>query len=138
MNNLIIKSNNLIIKSNKVIRHEIYYQGILENVMLGTHKKLPCGITDITTHDTHAEIKKWNKWKEAIGQLLSYNTFDYKPNLQIYLFHNYLHTKKLNAIKVFNKYDITPFEFLCDEDKGKLLIINLLNNKCIFKDDLKN
>jgi hypothetical protein len=127
-----------IIAKNIIIpkRHEIYYQEILENVLQGKHKVLPCGITDVTTHNTHAEIKKWNKYKEAVGQLLSYNTFDYKPNLQIYLFNKYLHTKKLNAIKVFNKYDITPFEFINDEDKGKLFIINLITNKCIYKCEL--
>lgn len=75
-----------IIVSISVVRNEEYYQRVLESVLQGTHKKLPCGITDITTPEFHAEIKNWKSWKEAIGQLLCYNHDDPRPSMRMYMF----------------------------------------------------
>ena len=115
-------------------RSEIFYQRVLENVLQGKHKKLACGITDITTNTLHAEIKAWPKWKHAIGQLLVYDAFDNKNSLHVYLFNKYPIKKKDMAIKVFQKYNIHPYEFKEDIDSDKLEVFDFIKNKCIFKD----
>jgi hypothetical protein len=120
-----------------VPQKEAYYQRILENVLKGSHKKIPSGITDVTTSTLHAEIKKWPKWRHAVGQLLSYNVFDEKPNLQIYLFNHYSPKAKLIALSVFQVYGIRPFEFVEDYEADKLKIMDLIKNKCIFEDSIK-
>lgn len=119
-----------------VPQKEVYYQRILENVLQGSHKKIPSGITDITTPTLHAEVKTWPKWRHAVGQLLSYNVFDEKPNLQVYLFNDYSPKGKLIALGVFQVYGISPFEFVEDYDADKIKIMDLLRNKCIFEDSI--
>jgi hypothetical protein len=134
--NQVIHTNTILNYEPVKTRKEIYYQNIVEEVLQGKHKVLKSGITDVTTKDTHAEIKQWRKWKDAVGQLLSYNVYDSKPNLQVYLFNSYKHEKKLVAMKVFDHYNITPFEFIDDLYCGKLLLVDIKNNKCIYKCDL--
>lgn len=82
------KVNDLTIQLGMARKHknEDFYQAVVENHLGGTHKSLPCGITDVTNESTHAEIKHWNSYKEAIGQLICYNQFDPKDTLQLYLF----------------------------------------------------
>jgi hypothetical protein len=130
----IIRANTRII--NNFPRKEIYYQNVLEHVLNGKHKVLPSGITDITTDNFHAEIKKWNKWKQALGQLLAYDTYDPRKELQVYLFNQYSIQNKIIAINTFKKYDIIPFEFIEDEEKDKLFIYNLFTQKCIYNGKL--
>lgn len=110
---------------------ESYYQKILENVLNGKHKRIPSGITDVTTEKIHAEIKCWPKWRHAIGQLMSYNVYEYRPDLRIYLFDSYCKKQKQVALNVFHHYSIMPFEF--QHDDFNLRIIDLTNNKCVYK-----
>lgn len=70
------------------------YQDILERYYGQGHKTLQSGVTDITTDTFHGEIKAWNCWKEAIGQLRCYNSDDPKAELHVYLFGQYDKTKK--------------------------------------------
>lgn len=65
---------------------EDFFQKIVEKYLGGTHKKLAVGETDVTNDDTHAEIKKFEDYKEAIGKLMCYNNCDPKDNLHAYLF----------------------------------------------------
>jgi hypothetical protein len=117
-------------------RNESYYQKIVEEVLQGKHKVLQSGITDVTNADTHAEIKQWKKYKYLVGQLLSYNMYDNKPNLQAYMFGDYLPAKKKVALKVFNYYNIHPFEFVPDYRTNKMLLIDINRNKVILKSEL--
>ena len=55
-------------------------------MLQGGHKKLKSGITDITTDFIHAEIKNWDSWKDAIGQLCVYQINDPKEKLEVYFF----------------------------------------------------
>ena len=91
-------------------KNEVYYQNILENLLEGTHKKLDAGITDITTDTFHAEIKQWDCWKEAIGQLQSYNCWDPKEEMRLYLFGKYSDACKQTATKVITQLGIRVFD----------------------------
>lgn len=71
---------------NAAKQKECFYQNILESHLNGKHKKLPRGETDITTDAFHAEIKNWDCYKEAFGQLLAYNKDDPRNELRVYLF----------------------------------------------------
>ena len=68
--------------SNNAKIYEKVYQKALERKYGYGHKRLPCGITDITTPDKHIEIKRWNQNKQAIGQLLAYNYYDKKKDIR--------------------------------------------------------
>jgi len=127
--------NNIVnFDSSKIIENkEKYYQQIIEELLGGKHKILKSGITDVTNEDTHAEIKHWSKWKFLVGQLLSYNNCDYKLNLHAYMFGNYSEQNKMIALDVFQKYGITPFEFVNNYDLGKLLIVNLITKKIVYE-----
>lgn len=70
------------------------------------HKKLPCGVTDVTTKTTHIEIKKWCQWKHGMGQILAYNYYDKKPHLAACFFGEYPEEKKMIAMKVLEHYNI--------------------------------
>jgi transcription elongation factor Elf1 len=77
--------------------NENYFQKFLETVLGGSHKRLECGITDITTDKFHAEIKNFPAWKEAIGQLICYNMHDPKKEMRLYLFGSH-NDEKLNMV----------------------------------------
>ena len=85
---------------------ETYYQTIITKKTGGSRKYLPCGITDVTTHNKHIEIKKWHNWKHSVAQLLSYNFYDNKPILEAHMFGEYPEQKKIIAKKVFEHYNI--------------------------------
>jgi hypothetical protein len=97
-------------------RRENFYQSILEKIYHVTHKKLPCGETDITTDTFHAEIKEWNCYKEAIGQLVCYNSCDPRHELRVYLFGSYSKKMKDIALGIFKMQGMRPFEFIEEED----------------------
>ena len=93
-------------------RNEAYYQKLLEIYFKAGHKKIGrVGITDITTDTSHIEIKKWDCWKEAIGQLFIYNNHCPKEDLQVHLFGKYDEAHKKDAIKDFLKLNIKCYEF---------------------------
>ena len=106
---------------------ENFYQLMLENLLKATPKKLPCGITDITTDDTHIEIKDWKNWKEAIGQLMCYNINDPKEYLHVYLFGS-SPRNKMNVFDTFRKCNIIPFEIL-HEDDGNVVVLDAEHNR---------
>lgn len=70
----------------KTNRKESFYQTIVEEYLQGTHKKLKRCVTDVSNDRVHAEIKKWDCFLEAIGQLTYYNWVDPKEELHIYFF----------------------------------------------------
>lgn len=113
---------------------EVYYQRLLENYLQAGHKKVAAGITDITTDDYHGEIKQWRKWKEAVGQLLSYNVCDQKPNLHIYLFDKYSQTNKSVAMRVFDAYGIMPYEFV-EASPYTIKLVELRSRQCVHEYD---
>jgi hypothetical protein len=61
---------------------------------------------EIDTENTYVEIKRWSDYKNALGQLLSYNTAIPKENMSVYFFGIYPEEKKENIIELFIKHKI--------------------------------
>jgi hypothetical protein len=101
----------------KLKRNEAFYQSILEEYLGNGHKKLPIGITDVTTDTCHAEIKEWSCYKEAIGQLMAYNVCDPKEKLEMYMFGCYKDSCKEEAYKVISACNIDLYEFVNYSDR---------------------
>lgn len=115
-----LKLDILYYKSKKL---EVFYQKLLEYITGGQHKKLKCGITDVTTDDSHCEIKEWRFWKDAIGQLTVYNVENPKPKLAVYLFGKYSDSNKNDAFDILkNTCHFDVYEFVAHGDR-----INIVN-----------
>ena len=99
-------------------------------ILIGAHKTLSCGITDVTTDSCHAEIKEWPSWKEAIGQLTCYNIADPKEKLEMYMFGKYKQSCKDEAVKIAVSCKINIYEFI-DTD-NEISIISLENNEIVY------
>ena len=114
-------------------RQESFYQKLLENHYNATHKKLPSGITDITTDNMHAEVKNWECYKEAKGQLDFYNLDDPKEELHVYFFGNRSHKEdfKQRVCDTFNKYGIKVFDMV-DREDGTVEVINYSTKETLF------
>jgi hypothetical protein len=97
-------------------KNEDFYQDILEKYFKATHKKLAIGITDITTEDTHIEIKRWSCWREAFAQLILYNSFDPKEKLHACFFGEYAQPAKALAIASLKQQNILCFELQNTQD----------------------
>jgi hypothetical protein len=91
--------------------NENFYQKILEQYLNGSHKTLKCGISDITTDEIHAEIKIWEDYKCALGQILTYDHEDPKQKLQVYFFGKYTDNKKESVIDLYKKHNIEVYMF---------------------------
>lgn len=107
-------------------KNEDFYQDILEKHFNATHKKLPIGITDITTEDTHIEIKRWSCWREAFAQLILYNSHDPKEKLHACFFGEYTQPAKDLAISSLKQQNITCFELTQTPDA--IYMTNLEDN----------
>lgn len=95
--------------------------------MNGGHKKLSCGITDITTDKFYAEIKEWSCWKEAFGQLLAYNVSDPKKELAVYFFGTYSQSCKDKVKAIAKQVGYKLYEL--NDQHGKLHIKSLQDDK---------
>lgn len=93
-------------------KHKETYQHLLKIHRFpgATHRKLACGISDITTDTVHAEIKHYSGWKEAIGQLTAYNAVLPRPELHVYFFGKYAPACKKMVAQVLSTTSIQPFE----------------------------
>lgn len=103
-------------RARPVKRHESFYQVIVEKHLDGGHKKLACGITDVTNHNTHAEIKIWTSFKSAVGQLMVYNNEDPKEHLQAYMFGHCSEEYKAMATRSMQSLGIRVFTFIDDDN----------------------
>lgn len=65
---------------------ELLVQKKLEKKYGGTHQTTPAGIIDVITKDTVIEIKSWENWKHAIGQLMAYNYYYPNHMLKVHFF----------------------------------------------------
>ena len=132
-----LKSENDLIKEKYFIllekKQEIYYQRFLEKTLNATHKKTRYGTTDITTDTKHIEIKHWNYYKYALGQLLSYN-FQQDKELCAYFFGQISESKKNCIIELYKSKNVNIKEFI-DTPFGieirNVLELSSENNKII-------
>jgi hypothetical protein len=116
-----LKIKNMILSKK---RNEAYYQRLLETYFKAGHKKIgKVGITDITTDTSHIEIKKWDCWKEAIGQLFVYNNHCPRDDLQVHLFGKYDEEYKKDAIKDLLLANIKCYEFQHNGDNVDIVCL---------------
>lgn len=113
LNKILERQNDLELRleSLETKRNEIYYQKYLEKRLNTTHKRTDYGITDLSTKDEHIEIKNWRDYKNALGQLLSYNFKDNKQ-LCVYFFGTIKDHQKINIIELFKSKNINVYEFI--------------------------
>jgi hypothetical protein len=139
-----LKSENDLIKEKYFIllekKQEIYYQRFLEKTLNATHKKTRYGITDITTDTKHIEIKHWNHYKYALGQLLSYN-FQQDKELYAYFFGHIDSNKKNCIIELYKSKNVNIKEFI-DTPLGieirDVLELSSENNKIVLNKSKNN
>jgi hypothetical protein len=112
-------------------RNENYYQKFLEKYFSASHHKTTFGITDISTDNQHIEIKHWSKYKQALGQLLSYNFNDNK-SLAAFFYGSVKEEQKQNIIQLFVSKNVSVYEFIDDIDGIK---INTLYD-CTIKEEI--
>lgn len=112
-------------------KNEEFYQKVVESYLGGTHKNVETGVTDVTTASTHAEIKNWDSYKDAIGQLTAYNAADPKEKLQVYLFGKASQKQMEKAYSVFQTCNIEMFYFKDSTDE--IQIIDYEKKDVVFK-----
>jgi hypothetical protein len=96
---------------------ERYYQELLEKHLNAKHTKLACGITDLTTSEYHIEIKKWNMYKHALGQLTAYHNEAWRSKLYVVFFGNISSDKlKHKIIELFKTKGIGVYSFDSDDN----------------------
>lgn len=106
---------------------ERFYQKVFESYFNGGHLELFSGITDITTNDSHIEIKELKRWKDGVGQLVIYNAELPKSQRKLIMFgtrfENYYAIAELIC-----RVNIQPF-YCCIKDN--IVILEDLINKNI-------
>lgn len=115
----------------KHIRNEAFYQNITEEYLKGTHKTLACGITDITNDNCHAEIKKWEDYKYAIGQLMCYNVFDPKETKKLFLFGTAAKKLKKVVQELCECFNIEIYTYIINDNV--IQIQNFTNDEIVFE-----
>ncbi len=115
----------------------------------GKHMACKSGVADIVTDYELIEIKNWNVWKSAIGQLQSYD-FDLPGrNLRVHFFGKIPDlAERTHIISVFTKQmisvtwefeDIKKCDFTCKEYKCDEIIrlSDRFCKKCLEKPEIK-
>ncbi len=119
-------------------RREKHYQEILERQLGVTHSKNASGVTDLTGDDFHAEIKSWNGWKAALGQILAYNDAEVKDRLEVYFYGaSPGERNKKHIVQCFNKRGILVYEF-GEDDQPLLLGVAPRKEKSKIEDEIAN
>ena len=126
------KVEHLKIENSYLKNNELFYQRIVEKYLNGGHKILEIGITDVTNETTHAGIKKWKYYKQAIGQLLSYNLCDKRQVLQIYAFGKTTQKEMNNAERIVKGHGIELYSFTFPV-QDEVNIINHYSGEVVFK-----
>jgi adenylate cyclase class IV len=112
------------------VRKEQFYQALVEEYLQGTHKRLmykgKCvGVSDVTTQNVHAEIKHFDNYKEALGQLLWYNCNDQGKELHLYLFGRHPVDKTHVIVdQLINNFDVQVFMFDCTGSYVNIICVN--------------
>ena len=105
---------------------EDFYQLNLENHYKCSHVKCFYGVTDITTDDSHIEIKRWSIWKSAFGQLLAYQMTLKRTHLKLYLFGRRPRISVVEQmVKHLNTFGVTLFHLDYDEQNDIIRVIDV-------------
>src|SRR5437867_239637 len=110
-------------------QREVSIQRKLEEEIGFTHAKCRAGVIDILTPTTIIEIKRWSKWKAAIGQLFAYRVHCSDKKLRIHFFgpipaaeirDNILYTCSLYGIETtWEKEEVKMFKIIREDEKGE-------------------
>ena len=102
-------------------RNESYYQKIVANHLGGGHIHVAnAGISDVTTKNEHAEVKKWSQAHHAVGQLLSYNSAMRREKLSVYFYGPIPSSDRYGVVlDLCSEYDIHVYSI--DEDDDGIL-----------------
>lgn len=119
----------------KTKRTEEFYQVVVENWLQSSHVQLGIGVSDVTTEDTHVEIKDWKSWKHAAGQLRAYHNDSPKENLFLCLYGPYDKVAKQKAIANVKKDGVRCFDFV-DVDR-KVIVVDSDTQEEVYSLDLE-
>ena len=81
--------------------NEVYFQTLLERKYNAYHLAFPGGVTDLTNDTMNAEIKNWDSWKNAVGQILWYQEFHPRKQAKLIMFGakpSHVHLQKMISI----------------------------------------
>lgn len=80
-------------------KKEAYFQRLLETKLNAKRMHIRgVGITDLTTHDSHIEIKCWTRYHQVPGQLAAYQQGCHRPKSLVYFFGSPPSFIRLNQI----------------------------------------
>ena len=80
---------------------EKFFQTVVEKYLGKSHMKLKHVVTDVSTERVHAEIKRWDRFVECIGQLYVYKAQLPKEEYHAYMFDESCGKSKIKtAIKI--------------------------------------
>lgn len=113
-----LKIENAMLKNRK---DESFYQLIVEKYLGSSHLRIASGVTDVTTDTIHAEIKRSSNYKEAVGQLTSYNIMHPMKELQVYMFDKCNKTTMDTAVIIFKNQKYKIHEFNISKNKVDIL-----------------
>ena len=91
------------------------YQKHLTKLLKASHLKNKFGVTDITTDNCHIEIKTWSNYKNALGQLISYNLGNPKEKLVAAFFGNIIFKERAIELMHDNKIDVWELNIINNE-----------------------
>lgn len=124
-----LMNENIALRGLQKKRNEDYFQKLLETHYDCTHMKYSTGVTDLTRHDFHGEIKVWKDWKMVIGQLLTANLHMKRKKLCAYLFGAYTKASKERAVKDLKQFGIDAYDLLETEDE--ITMVNMDTNESV-------
>jgi|APGre2960657404_1045060.scaffolds.fasta_scaffold24849_2 hypothetical protein len=105
---------------------EQIFQKSLEVYYGCSHSKCIYGITDITTHDSHIEIKEWCCWKAALGQLLAYQIKISKPKLKMYLFgKRFKKQMETEMVSDLERFGVSVYHLTLDVQNDDIHVIDV-------------
>jgi hypothetical protein len=107
--------------------NEKLYHCLLMDHFDGKQLPLLGDVTDITTNDSHIEIKEWRFWKKAIGHLTCYNLEAPREKLLICCFGKYGASRKRNCQQKTDALGIELYEFI-ENELGEVCLVDLDGN----------
>jgi hypothetical protein len=117
--------------------NERFFQKVVEKYLGKSHMKVGFSITDATTDNAHVEIKRWKRYKEAIGQLSTYDTLLPRPERHAYMFDEVSCSaaKIQEAKKVMARENIKLYTFEIKFDMSEVFIIDESSGLVVFTYD---
>lgn len=118
---------------------EKFYQSVVEKYLGKSHMKLKHCITDVSTSTAHAEIKRWDRYAECIGQLHVYKAHSPRSEYHAYMFDETCGKSKIRiAIETMHKSFPGIKLFTFDTTKDKVKIVNVDTKEVVFTFEIES